>query len=125
MEALIIKAGPQTPYVHFDAENGKFEISGRSLADHISDFYNPLSEWLDDYIAEAKPLSILSLNFEYLSNESIKHILSLMKKIEFIGSRGNEVLINWHYTSGNIDMIEAGEDFRSIVKVPFQLISKD
>ena len=125
MKALIIKAGPQTPFVNFDAESGKLEISGRSLADPIANFYQPLIDWLDDYIAEAKPLSILSLNFEYLSNESIKHLLILMKKIEFIGGRGNKVLINWHYPAGNIEMIEAGEDFRSIVKVPFQLISKD
>jgi hypothetical protein len=125
MKSLIIKAGTQTPNVHFDAETGKLEISGRSLSDNIADFYRPLSEWIDDYVEFAKPLSVLSFNFEYFSTDSVKYILELMKKIEFIGSRGTKVAINWYYATGDVDMIEAGEDFKSILKIPVELICKD
>jgi hypothetical protein len=33
-----------------------------------------------------------------------------------------DVVINWYYEEDDEDMLEAGEDYESIIKVPFKMI---
>ncbi len=124
MKTIQIHAGTQTPFVHFDASNGNLEISGRSIAEQLGLFYQPLIDWIDDYIAIAQPLTILNIDFEYFNTGTAKYILEIMKKMEYIALRGHEVFINWFYSEGDSDMLEAGEDYQSIIKLPVKLICK-
>ena len=34
----------------------------------------------------------------------------------------NEVVILWYYEEEDDDMLEAGEDYQSIIKVPFKMV---
>ena len=34
----------------------------------------------------------------------------------------NEVEVNWYYEEDDEDMLEAGEDYESIIRVPFKMI---
>ena len=53
MEVIKIKGTDDTPTVILDKENGIFEISGRSLPEDVTTFYEPILSWLDDYQEEA------------------------------------------------------------------------
>ncbi|MBO7596417.1 MAG: SiaC family regulatory phosphoprotein [Bacteroidales bacterium] len=33
-----------------------------------------------------------------------------------------EVVINWYYEEDDEDMLEAGEDYQSILKLPFKMV---
>jgi hypothetical protein len=48
--------------------------------------------------------------------------LDLFKKLESIHKGGKEVVINWYYEEDDEDMLEAGEDYQAIIKVPFKMI---
>ena len=48
--------------------------------------------------------------------------MDLFKKLEAIHKAGNEVSINWYYEEDDEDMLEAGEDYQAIIKVPFTMI---
>ncbi len=39
-----------------------------------------------------------------------------------MNSNGNEIVINWYYEEDDEDMLEAGEDYQSIINVPFKMI---
>ena len=45
-----------------------------------------------------------------------------IKKLEVIHKAKNEVEIKWFYEEDDEDMLEAGEDYESIIRVPFQMI---
>jgi len=34
----------------------------------------------------------------------------------------NEVEVNWYYEEDDEDMLEAGEDYESIIRVPFKMM---
>jgi hypothetical protein len=36
--------------------------------------------------------------------------------------RTREVEVNWYYEEDDEDMLEAGEDYESIIRVPFKMI---
>ncbi len=43
-------------------------------------------------------------------------------KLEAIHKGKSEVIINWYYEEDDEDMLEAGEDYESIIRVPFKMI---
>ena len=122
MDIISIEGTQKTPTINFDHSAGVVEIKGRSIPENSIEFYKPLVEWLEDYQAEAKDLTNVNIQLEYFNTSSSKCILDVFKKLESLHKAGNEVIINWHYEEDDEDMLEAGEDYQSIIKVPFKMI---
>ena len=120
MEPIKIEGSPKTPTVNFEA-SGKIEIKGRSIPENSIEFYKPLIDWLDQYLTSPAKLTNVNVQLEYFNTSSSKFILDVLKKLEAIYKAGNEVVINWHYEEDDEDMLEAGEDYQSIIKVPFKM----
>jgi hypothetical protein len=122
MESLSIEGTAKTPTIKFDAELGLIDIKGRSIPENSIEFYKPLVDWLEKYSKVAKPLTKVNVQLEYFNTSSSKCILDVFKKLEGIHKSNNEVIINWYYEEDDEDMLEAGEDYESIIRVPFKMI---
>jgi len=122
MEALLIEGTAKTPNVKFEAEQGFIEIKGRSIPENSIEFYKPLVDWLEDYSKTPAGLTKVNIQLEYFNTSSSKCILDVFKKLEAIYKAKNEVIINWYYEEDDEDMLEAGEDYESIIRVPFKMI---
>ena len=122
MESISIEGTPKTPTVNFNAETGIIEIKGRSIPENSIEFYRPLVEWLEDYSKGPQKLTTVNIQLEYFNTSSSKCILDVFKKLESIKKARNEVVINWYYEEDDEDMLEAGEDYESIIRVPFKMI---
>jgi hypothetical protein len=122
MEALTIEGSAKTPNVKFDAEQGLIEIKGRSIPENSIEFYKPLVDWLEEYGKGPSTLTKVNIQLEYFNTSSSKCILDVFKKLEAIYKAKNEVIINWYYEEDDEDMLEAGEDYESIIRVPFKMI---
>jgi hypothetical protein len=122
MEAISFEGTAKTPTVKFDASSGVFEIKGRSIPENSIEFYKPLVDWLDEYAKGPKSQTQVNVQLEYFNTSSSKCILDVFKKLENIHKGSNEVIINWYYEEDDEDMLEAGEDYESIIRVPFKMI---
>ena len=122
MKPLIIDGTPKTPTVRFDSKTGIFEIKGRSIPENSIDFYKPIIDWLDNYKDEPLPKTTVDVRLEYFNTSSSKCILEIFKKLEAIHKAQNEVGVNWYYEEDDEDMLEAGEDYESIIRVPFNMM---
>lgn len=122
MDPIKIEGTPKTPTVDFNAEKGVIEIKGRSIPENSIEFYKPLVDWLEEYMNSPKELTEVNIQLEYFNTSSSKCILDVFKKLEGIYKGGNEVVINWHYEEDDEDMLEAGEDYQSIIKIPFKMM---
>ncbi|MDX9697003.1 MAG: DUF1987 domain-containing protein [Bacteroidales bacterium] len=122
MESISIEGTPKTPSVSFDANTGIIEIKGRSIPENSIEFYRPLVEWLEEYSKEPQKLTTVNIQLEYFNTSSSKCILDVFKKLETIKKAKNEVIINWYYEEDDEDMLEAGEDYESIIRIPFKMI---
>ena len=125
MNSLIIEGSSKTPSIEFDPNEGRFKISGRSIPENSLDYYKPILEWLDSYSSNPKELTQLEVRLEYFNTSSSKCFLDVFKKLESIHKRGKKVAINWYYELDDEDMLEAGEDYQSIIKIPFTMIELD
>jgi hypothetical protein len=122
MEPIIFEGTPKTPSVRFDAKQGIVEIKGRSIPENSIEFYKPLVDWLEQYAGIPAPKTTVNIHLEYFNTSSSKCILDVFKKLEVIHKAKNEVIVNWYYEEDDEDMLEAGEDYESIIRIPFKMI---
>jgi hypothetical protein len=122
MKPIIIDGTPKTPTIKFDAEEGIFEIKGRSIPENSVEFYKPIVDWLEEYKESPREKTVVDIRLEYFNTSSSKCILDVFKKLEAIHKSKNNVEVNWYYEEDDEDMLEAGEDYESIIRVPFKMI---
>ncbi len=122
MDKITIEGTSKTPTIIFDSETGLLELKGRSIPENSIEFYKPVVESLDKYASDPKDKTSVNIHLEYFNTSSSKCILDLFKKLEAIHKTGKEVVINWYYEEDDEDMLEAGEDYQAIIKVPFKMI---
>ncbi len=123
MEVIKIMGTDDTPNVILDPDNEIFEISGRSLPEDVSSFYEPILNWLEEYANNAKPKTAFTFKLVYFNTASSKMLLDILMKLEEIHEAGNEVLVQWYYPEDDEDMEEAGEEYADIVDIPFEQLS--
>lgn len=122
MDSLIIYPTRHTPEVNFDALSGTLVLKGGSIPENTYEFFEPILEWIDRYVENPQYSTILDVHLTYFNTTSSKHLLEMFRKMEVIHKKGKEVLVKWYYISEEEDMLEAGNDYRSIVKIPFEVI---
>ena len=125
MKPIIIEGTPKTPSIKFDADKGIVEIKGRSIPENSLEFYKPLVDWLEQYSANPAPKTIVNIHLEYFNTSSSKSILDVFKKLEAIHKAKNDVVVNWYYEEDDEDMLEAGEDYESIIRIPFKMVETE
>ena len=121
MSNLIINDSIKTPTVLFDI-TGILEIKGKSIPENSLEFYRPVFEWLDIYSQSPAQKTELKISLEYFNTSSSKCLLDILRRLETINLSGkSNVKVLWFYDADDEDMMEAGEDYQALVKVPFEL----
>lgn len=120
MENLKIEPGVKTPHILFVYETGKLELRGKSIPENSIEFYKPVYEWLDNYAAAPQAQTEITVGLEYFNTSSSKCLLDIFRKLENISKSGkSDVKVIWLYEEEDEDMMEAGDDYKTIVKLPF------
>ncbi len=120
---LYIEGTLKTPTIKSDFREGTVEIKGRSHPENPIDFYKPLSEWVAEYVKDPRGKTIINIQLEHFNTSSSKRILDLLRKFELILMTQNEVQVNWYYDDE--DILEAGETFQTMTRIPFKMIEID
>jgi hypothetical protein len=123
METIKILGTDDTPTVILDAENDIFDISGRSLPEDVTAFYDPILNWLDEYATNPNEKTVFSFKLVYFNTASSKLLLDILMKLEEMHEDKKSVLVKWFYPDDDEDMEEAGEEYADIVNVPFEQVS--
>lgn len=124
MSRMQLPATNKTPSVLFDTDQGLLELVGSSIHENADHFYRPLLEQLEDYIRSPAKHTVVRITLEYFNSSSAKYILELLKVLDEVHAAGTAtVLLEWHHAKDDLDMAEAGEDYRSLLEMPVKLIA--
>ncbi len=117
MEEIVIEGTKYSPRVEL-YPTGSINIQGRSILEDPFTFYNPILTWIRNTTLNSLNVAI---KLEYLNTSSSVQIYKLLSLIqENYGDKN--VSISWYYEEDDEDMLEAGEDYESIIRVPFKMI---
>lgn len=120
MNDFKIDAAAKTPHLYSDGSAGTIVMKGKSIPENAVEFYRPVFEWLDFYIQQPRPDTTVTVQLEYFNTSSSKCLLDIFRKLETLHISGKgKVSIEWLYEEEDEDMMEAGDDYQTIVKIPF------
>ncbi|HNR54338.1 MAG TPA: DUF1987 domain-containing protein [Flavobacteriales bacterium] len=112
----------KTPAVSVDGPSGRFAISGCSIPENADRFYSPLQDLAERYAKAPAARTTLRIELSYFNSSSSKYLLDLMKLLADVHASGaSSVTVEWWYAKDDLDMKEAGEDYRSLLDVPVKL----
>ncbi len=117
MKDLLIKETEKTPSVAL-SQKGILKIEGRSIPEDAASFFKPIIEWTNSFSAEDVRVDI---KLEYFNTSSSKFILEMLRAIDKNETKKN-MLVNWFYEEGDLDVLESGQYFESILGIPFKYI---
>jgi hypothetical protein len=115
---LDLPATEVTPRVHFDAVARTLTFSGESFPEHVADFYQPVQEWVAQYLNSGEPLYV-ELSLDYLNTSSIKALLDIFDLLEARSLAGGQIAVHWSASSET--MQEAGEDLLHGFRFPLRI----
>lgn len=123
LENLNIKARNIYPAVILDKEKNIFELSGRSLPEDVDAFYIPIVNWLQKYIENPNDYTEFVFKFDYYNSSTARKIIDILLLLEQILTKFPEkkVKVIWYYEDGDEVMMDNGEDFQNVIKIPFEL----
>ncbi len=123
MEKLYITKTDETPEVNFDPAGNIFEMSGKSLPEDVTDFFDKVVNWLEEYAKNANDETVFNFKLTYFNTATAKLIFDILNALESISESGKKVLIKWYYSEKDEDMKNAGVEYEDLVEVDFQHVS--
>lgn len=123
MEPFDLGATDRTPSVILLPAQGLFALAGCSIPENADRFYTPLHTLLDDYGAAPAATTTVRVALSYFNSSSSKYLLDLFRHLEDLHAAGTtRVTLEWHFNRGDLDMQEAGQDYRSLLEFPVRLV---
>ena len=123
MQNIEIEPTYKSPRVAFDPQHGKFKIEGKSILINVDEFYQPLLDWMDNFI-EAPTTNVVEFTFdvEYYNLASTKRFMFFLFKLNELRQKDIEVKVNWLYVDQDKYVRETGEDLSQMLDIPFNFI---
>lgn len=121
MDVLLIEATDDSPKVIFDTANSVYQISGRSLPENAIGFYQPVFDWLQNYLQEPNPSTTFEFQLEYFNTASAKQLAKVLLFLEKLSSK-SDVIVKWYYKSDDVDMLASGQRYAKLINVKFEVI---
>ena len=122
METLIINGTMTTPEVNFNGDTGVLEVKGVSRPEDVLSFYKPVFEWIAEYLKKPCENTVLNFRLKYHNSASAKIVCRIINQFDPLFKSGKTVQVNWFYSDTDEDILEAGEDYKSLTDIPFELI---
>ena len=113
----------KTPHVRFDRDAGALTISGCSIPENADGFFTPLQEQVEAYASDPASRTDVRISLKYFNSSSAKYLLDVFKRLEDVhAAGGSRVRMEWCHAHGDLDMQEAGQDYRSLLEFPVILV---
>ena len=109
-----LEATHKTPEITGNIENGTFHINGKSIPEDARDFYFPFRNWVLDFVQTSNPEINVIVELEYFNTSTSSIILDIFKHLEAV-SKEKKVAITWVYEEDDMDIEEAGEDYKLMI----------
>jgi len=123
MDNLQIAKTKYTMGINFNKDTGDLDMAGSSYPENALDFFNPIINWIKNYISEVNKQMVMNIRLNYLNTSSTKCILDIFEILDQYYKSGGDVKINWYYAEDDEDIKETGEELGEDLEFPIAFIS--
>jgi Domain of unknown function (DUF1987). len=112
LQNLIIEQTPKTPQIDLNQLTGDLIFSGKSIPENAAKVYEPVLNWVTEYILKARPTTNLRLNLEYFNTASILWLAKIFKVLIRINEPDYVLIVHLYLP---VDEFDEMNDFEDII----------
>ena len=112
LKSLIVDATPKTPQIDLDQLTGDLIFSGRSIPENAAKVYEPVFDWVTQYVKIARPTTHLRLNLEYFNTASAIWLVKIFKVLLGIKEPEYVLIIHLYVPMEEYEQMNDFEDIK-------------
>jgi hypothetical protein len=106
---ILIEGSRKTPTIDFNHRAGEIILTGVSLPENAARIYEPLLDWINEYIKSPQPVTNFRLNLEYYNSSTTLWLAKMLKALSKIRGDGYLLFIHMYMNIEDFDELEADE----------------
>jgi hypothetical protein len=114
LQRLIVEQTVKTPQIDLNQLTGDLIFSGKSIPENAAKVYEPVLNWVTEYILKARPSTNLKLNMEYFNTASVLWLAKIFKVLIRINEPDYVLIVHLYLP---VDEYEELNDFEDIKDV--------
>ncbi len=129
MENLLIDGSNYVPRIDYvprvtmNVATGILHIEGESYHEYTLEFFEPIFNWLREYMETPERKIELNFKMSYFNTSSSRRFLEIINMLqEYEREKSGRITVNWYYEKNDVDMLDSGEEYAQDVKLEFNLI---
>jgi len=124
MKELILEQTPKTPQIDLNQLTGNLIFSGKSIPENAAKIYEPVLNWVTEYILKASPTTNLRLNLEYYNTASSIWLTKIIKVLIRINEPDYSLIVHLYLPIEDYDEINEFDDIKDAF-IPISYIDQE
>jgi DNA-binding NarL/FixJ family response regulator len=120
-KSYLLASRKNTPEIVLKSD-GIIKITGTSISENATIFYEPILKWIEKYITEPANLTQVEISIDNMNGASKKNILLILQKITYVRFKNKKITINWYYSKDDDEMLQLGKEISETLDVSFNFI---
>jgi len=109
LKGLFIDGTGKTPKIDFNHLTGELMLSGRSFPENAANVYEPVVNWITEYVGTPNETTNLHLKLEYFNSSSLLWIVKIIKVLSKIDKTDYKIIIHLYFDNDDFDIKDADE----------------
>jgi len=107
---LLIEKTSKTPRIELKYSSGEISLTGRSLPENATRVYEPVLNWVSNYVIQPQPVTNLRLNVEYFNTSSSLWISKIVKTLTRINNPDYRLMVHIYIPLEEYDDMKQSAD---------------
>lgn len=120
MEKIVIE--PTKKSLEVECSPGYFKLSGNSILSDPRKFFQPIVEWVEEYVQNPENLTTIDLKLEYVDTASVQSVFDIMRIFKPLQDKDKEVVVNFYFEFDDPELLELGEIMEGRLGIKFNFI---
>jgi hypothetical protein len=122
IKSLNIEQTDDSPSISFDAEESLLRIEGISIPENTEKFYAPVMSWLEEYSQSPNKYTKVIFKILYYNSTSSIQFTKILKLLDRIYKKGNEIEVFWYYNPNDETIEEDGIEFSNFFEFSIKVV---
>jgi hypothetical protein len=110
LKNMFVEQTEKTPLVDFNHMSGELILSGRSIPINAPRIFEPMLDWINEYIKNPRQTTNLRLNLEYFNTASSIWLAKIVKSLASISKSECVLILHVYFSIEDFDDIDDIKD---------------
>jgi hypothetical protein len=110
LKNMFVEPSDKTPLIDFNYFTGDLILSGRSIPINAPRIFEPILDWVNEYIKDPKQTTNLRLNLEYFNTASSIWLAKIVKSLTTINKPDCVLFLHVYFSIEDFDDIDDIKD---------------